>query len=118
MKRSYLFAAALTLSALLLTPSPGQAIPTSGCYCTDQGTHLYSRISGGAPTWTCSSLFDQGHSDAQQVAENNCGSDGLCSIDFMNDVCVNPGCETQYVEFDFIFKCWTCYGGSTPPYLL
>ena len=115
MKRSYLFAAALTLSVWLMTPSPGHSIPTSGCYCTGQGTHLYTRVSGGAPSWTCSSLSELGHSQDQQYAENACGSQYLCSIVFMNDVCVNSGCETQYVEFDFIFKCWTCYGESTPP---
>jgi hypothetical protein len=118
MKRSYLFAAALTLSAGFVTPSPGHAIPTSGCYCSGSGTHLYSRTggaSGGTPSWTCSSLFDFGHSSSQQSATDICSSDGVCSFVIMNDICVNSGCANQYVEFDWIVKCWTCYGGSTPP---
>ena len=107
MKRFTLLAASLVLGACLLAPVPGNAIPTEGCWCPGGGTTLWQTTWGGAPTYNCSSLAAIGYSGAQQYAASQCAN-GVCSLTFANEACIDSGCATQHYDLSFTYRCYLC----------
>lgn len=108
LRRSPLCATVLILGALLLAPTAGSAIPTCGCYCPNgAGTTLGQTVWGAAPAYTCSDLATIGQNDASQYANGQC-SDGVCSLTFSGQSCVDPGLSTQHYNQLFTYKCQIC----------
>ncbi|HVG07497.1 MAG TPA: hypothetical protein VNM67_07310 [Thermoanaerobaculia bacterium] len=109
MQRFTLLAAALIVGVWLLAPVPASAIPIEGCFCPGgSGTLLWQTTWGAAPYYTCSDLAAIGYTGAQNYADSQCPTTGVCSLVISNEVCLDPGCSSQHYDLQFRYKCNIC----------